>query len=163
MNSVSEFIQSKYMVYPSALPTLGILLCAISFLVVTSRLLLSLYILCCCYETETDTETETEIHDITEPKPIVKKRRTIADMPRLFVAGQSIRHTISHTWVGEYDAERNQIVCDDIVYSSLGNFASQHYKSKGQSIGRVDGWNECECEYDGEWISAADVEESDEE
>ena len=90
---------------------------------------------------------------------VKRKRRTISDMPLLFIDGQLIRHTITKTWVGQYVAEYNGIVCNDTFYSSLGHFATQHYKQDGEKTNRRDGWAECECETeDGQWVSTFDYE-----
>jgi len=69
---------------------------------------------------------------------VKRKRRTISDMPHVFSDGQLIRHTITKTWVGHYDAEHNGIVYNDEFYSSLGHFTSQHYKSDGEKTIRRD-------------------------
>jgi hypothetical protein len=105
-------------------------------------------VLSCCAKTEPET------HVIVK-----RKRRTIADMPQLFTDGQRIRHTITKTWIGTYDAYYNGIVYNDVLYSSLGHFASQHYKHDGEPYMRRDGWNECECESENsQWVSTSEYD-----
>jgi hypothetical protein len=95
------------------------------------------------------------------PISVKRKRRTISDMPQLFTDGQLIRHTITKTWVGHYDAEYNGIIHNDTFYSSLGHFTTQHYKHDGEKTIRKDGWTECECETeDGLWVSTFDYDKN---
>ena len=74
---------------------------------------------------------------------------------------QRIRHKCKHTndyWIGEYDKGLNVIHHNTIQYTSLSGFAGGHYK-----IARIDrghsanGWDECEYEVNGKWISTSTI------
>ena len=87
-------------------------------------------------------------------KPIGEKG--CRDMTKCFTNGQRIRHTIgiNKTWIGTYDLERNEIMCDGKYYTSPSNFALIHIRSISNSNRKsVNGWSNCECEVDGKWIS----------
>ena len=79
------------------------------------------------------------------------------DISKCFTDGQRIRHVFKggnkHTWIGVYDSSNKQIVCNEIPYKTVGGFANTHYKSDGRKSGHRDGWGECECEVNGQWIS----------
>jgi len=107
---------------------------------------------------ETCIEEEEEEDSPSEQAPRVKATGVegCRDMAKCFIDGQRIRHPIgiNNTWIGTYDYSRNGIVYDGNFYKSLSGFAGAHY-----SIDRTDrckeanGWKECECEVEGEWIS----------
>lgn len=108
---------------------------------------------------EVEEEEEEEVEDnSSESAPRVKPTdvKGCRDMAKCFTNGQRIRHTIgiNKTWIGTYDSSNNGIVYDGKFYKSLSGFAETHY-----SIDRTDrcknanGWEECECEVDGKWIS----------
>jgi hypothetical protein len=77
-------------------------------------------------------------------------------MTKCFEHGQRIRHKCGDgkEWIGIYDSCKNRIEHEGESYKSLSGFAETHY-----SVDRTDrrkeanGWKECECEVDGEWIS----------
>jgi T5orf172 domain len=105
-------------------------------------------------EEEEEEDENTSLESVSRVKtPSVKGCR---DMTKCFTNGQRIRHTIgiNKTWIGIYDSSRNGIVYNGDFYKSLSGFAETHY-----SIVRTDrcksanGWKECECEMDGNWIS----------
>ena len=82
-----------------------------------------------------------------------KKSRNMANC---FTNGQRIRHTIgiNKTWIGIYDASKNEIICDTKSYKSLSGFASTHYSIERPDRGNsANGWAECDYEVDGKWIS----------
>ena len=82
-----------------------------------------------------------------------KKSRNMANC---FTNGQRIRHTIgiNKTWIGIYDASKNEIICDTKSYKSLSGFAGTHYSIERPDRGNsANGWAECDYEVDGKWIS----------
>ena len=86
-------------------------------------------------------------------------------MAKCFTDGQYIRHTIgiNKPWVGIYDSSKNGIIYDSKFYKTLIGFAEMHYSiDKIDKIDRVssaDGWEECECEVNGKWISTYNLQE----
>jgi len=85
-------------------------------------------------------------------------------MKKCFVNGQPIRHRIKSsgdTWVGKYDTARMCITRGEKDYYSPSAFAVAH--NKVVLIHRVahtaNGWFECECEIDGEWVSIFNLPE----
>ena len=87
-----------------------------------------------------------------------------------FTDGQLISHTITNkpTWWAIYDANLDVIrmVFDVTRYGSLRNFkslsgfASAHYKEdKPDRTSSANGWKECKCKIDENWISTATVRE----
>ena len=97
-------------------------------------------------------EEEEDKQSTISNSPLVKCRL----MSKCFTNGQRICHTIgiNKTWIGIYDSSKNGIMYDTKFYKSLSAFAVEHY-----SIDRTDrgpsanGWKECKCEVNGEWIS----------
>jgi len=85
-------------------------------------------------------------------RPIVVKRGR--DMAKCFTSGQRIRHTIANsTRIGMYDSSKNGIVYDGTLLS-IYKFASNHYAAeRPDRTSEVNGWKECECEVDGNWVS----------
>jgi len=78
------------------------------------------------------------------------------DISKCFTNGQRIRHTIgvNKTWIGIYDSSKNGIICDGKFYKSLSGFAKTHYSIDiTDRVRSANGWKECECEVNGEWIS----------
>ena len=77
-------------------------------------------------------------------------------MNECFKNKQRIRHTIrkKNTWIGIYDSLKNGIICDGKFYKSLSGFAETHYSiDRPDRVKAANGWKECECEINGEWIS----------
>ena len=87
----------------------------------------------------------------------VKKRRT---MKKCFTDGQRIRHMIrDKIWIGAYDSSKNAIVHNGTVYRTLSMFATAHVHSEynpNRATPR-DGWKNCQCEVNGEWVSTYDL------
>lgn len=77
------------------------------------------------------------------------------DMAKCFANGQQIRHVVelSH-WVGRFDSATCAILHDGTSYKSLSGFALAHYTRvfPGRRS-TVNGWNECEYEANGVWLS----------
>ena len=83
-------------------------------------------------------------------------KKSSRNMANCFTNGQRIRHTIgiNKTWIGIYDASKNEIICDTKSYKSLSGFASTHYSIERPDRGNsANGWAECDYEVDGKWIS----------
>jgi hypothetical protein len=104
---------------------------------------------------EKDDESEDGlVDDITEmlQNTNVKGSR---DMTKCFVNGQRIKHTIgiNKTWIGVYDSIKNAIIYDNKIYKSLSGFAQMHYNTDKPDRISVNGWRECECEINKEWVS----------
>jgi len=104
------------------------------------------------YDDEHD-EDNPDIRTITKP---YVGRRGCRDMTKCFYSGQRIRHTIgTKTWIGHYCVTKNAIMHDEILYSSLTKFATEHVR-KDYNPARAserDGWKHCECEIDEKWVS----------
>ena len=100
---------------------------------------------------ETLEKEEEEYEEYEEDEK--KKSRNMANC---FTNGQRIRHTIgiNKTWIGIYDASKNEIICDIKSYKSLSGFASTHYSIERPDRGNsANGWAECDYEVNGKWIS----------
>jgi hypothetical protein len=100
-----------------------------------------------------DEEDEDEEEDEENKK---NKEKGCRDMTKCFSDGQRLRHTIgiNKTWIGIYDASKNEIICDTKSYKSLSRFAATHYSIERPDRGNsANGWAECECEVNGKWIS----------
>ena len=100
---------------------------------------------------ETLEKEEEEYEEYEEDEK--KKSRNMANC---FTNGQRIRHTIgiNKTWIGIYDASKNEIICDTKSYKSLSGFASTHYSIERPDRGNsANGWAECDYEVNGKWIS----------
>ena len=85
-----------------------------------------------------------------------KDKKSSRNMANCFTDGQRIRHTIgiNKTWIGIYDASKNEIICDTKSYKSLSGFAGTHYSIERPDRGNsANGWAECDYEVDGKWIS----------
>jgi hypothetical protein len=100
---------------------------------------------------EEEEEEEEEEEDTTNVSKIGCR-----DMTKCFTDGQTIRHTIgiNKTWIGIYNSSKNGIICDTKFYKSLSGFAETHYSiDRTDRVKSANGWKECECEVNGEWIS----------
>jgi hypothetical protein len=71
-------------------------------------------------------------------------------MSKCFTHGQRIRHKI---WIGTYDSSKNGIMYDTKFYKSISRFAKTHNSIINSNRTSANGWGECECEVNGEWIS----------
>ena len=76
------------------------------------------------------------------------------DMKACLYDGQKIRHKIgiNRIWIGIYDKSENVIICNNIKYNSPSGFACAHNERS------TNGWAECECEINNEWISMYNLE-----
>ena len=74
---------------------------------------------------------------------------------------QLIRHKCKSTndfWIGEYDKGLNVIHHNTIQYTSLSRFAGEHYKNVRPDRGHsANGWDECEYQLNGNWISTSTI------
>ena len=99
--------------------------------------------------------------DEKEEGPILNEiKQGCRDISKCFVDKQHIRHVINvnNIWVGVYDALTNKINHDTNSYKSLSGFAENHYKVYKNGVYRsANGWSECECEIDGNWISTFNI------
>lgn len=80
------------------------------------------------------------------------------DMRRCFYNGQEIRHVEPVTndeWIGTYDSGKIKIVHESGEYTALSGFTKAHYKAvrPDRKTSESNGWEECKCKVDGEWIS----------
>ncbi len=99
-------------------------------------------------------EDEEEDDDEDDATTVIKKGSR--DMTKCFTDGQRIRHTIgiNKTWIGIYDSSKNGIIYDTKIYKSLSGFAQTHYSiDRTDRVKAANGWKECKCEVNGEWIS----------
>lgn len=82
------------------------------------------------------------------------------DMKKCFSNNQPIRHKIgiNKIWEGKYDKENNKIVSNGISYKSLSGFAMAHHLKENPSRKTANGWYECECFKNNEWISTNNLE-----
>jgi hypothetical protein len=106
-------------------------------------------------EEEEDEEEEDEDEDDTKKSSHNIKKHS-RNMSKCFTDGQRLRHTIgiNKTWIGIYDASKNEIICDMKSYKSLSGFAGTHYSiERPDRVNSANGWAECECEVNGKWIS----------
>jgi hypothetical protein len=83
------------------------------------------------------------------------KEKGCRDMTKCFTHGQRIRHKIgiNKIWIGTYDSLKNGIIYDTKFYKSLSGFVQTHYSIDKPNRITANGWAECECEVNGEWIS----------
>ena len=103
---------------------------------------------------KTPEEEEEEEEEEDEEEDVTKKNSR--NMSKCFSDGQHLRHTIgiNKTWIGIYDASKNEIIYDTKSYKSLSRFAGTHYSIERPDRGNsANGWAECECEVNGKWIS----------
>lgn len=81
---------------------------------------------------------------------ITPKKR---DMKKSFSDSCRIRHMIGEKiLIGIYDRTKNKIVCGDDSFNSLSGFALWHHKKYTPKRKSTNGWTECECEINGEWV-----------
>ena len=101
---------------------------------------------------EVGEEVDEEV-DAVNPTKIHRGRNRL----NRFTNGQRIRHNIKiidDIWVGTYDSSRSGILCNGELYTSLSAFSVGHYTiSRPNRTPSSNGWIECECEVDGDWIS----------
>ncbi len=102
-------------------------------------------------------DIEIEAKKVKKDKKVKKvKKDNNIDMIKYFTDGQLIRHTINKfnsTRIGIFNAKLNAIVHDEITYKTIGAFAKKHHAvTTGRST--ANGWDECYCEVNGEWIQA---------
>jgi len=107
-------------------------------------------------EGEEEEEEESSSSDsVTRVKSALLKG--CRDMSKCFTNGQRIRHKIgiNRIWIGTYDYSRNVIVCDGKIYNSPSGLAAAHNKIElpHRITNTANGWQQCECEVDGAWIS----------
>jgi len=83
------------------------------------------------------------------------KEKGCRDMSKCFTHGQRIRHKIgiNKIWIGIYDSSKNGIIYDTKFYKSLSGFAKTHNSIINSNRTSANGWAECECEVNSEWIS----------
>jgi hypothetical protein len=79
-------------------------------------------------------------------------------MAKCFIHEQPIRHrkrtTKNDYWYATYDASNNKIITNDAkAYNSPSDFAMHH---NGKSS---NGWAECECYINGQWIIIFNIPE----
>ena len=102
-------------------------------------------------------ESEDEEDENKDEESNTKKRSApgCRDMTKCFTDGQKIRHVIgiNKVRIGVYDSSKNGIVYDEIVYGSLSSFALAHAREYTPTRCSVNGWEFCECEIDGKWVS----------
>jgi hypothetical protein len=79
-------------------------------------------------------------------------------MTQVFIDGQRIRHVIgsdpNKTWTAVYNGATDKIICNEVSYTSLSNFAVKHHRIYRPDHQSANGWVECECEVGGEWVTA---------
>lgn len=87
---------------------------------------------------------------------IIRPRQGRDMMREIFIDGQRIRHTIGdNTWTGTYNSQRNVIIYNNTPYETLSGFAKAHYRVErpDRRCPNSNGWIECKCMINGEWIS----------
>jgi hypothetical protein len=77
-------------------------------------------------------------------------------MSNIFANGQRIQHLIKpdKTWIATYNSTTDRIVCNDNSYTSLSDFALKHHLIYNPERQSCNGWAECDCEVNGEWVPA---------
>lgn len=84
-------------------------------------------------------------------------------MSRYFTDGLQIRHIIgqdvSRTWSAVYNATTDRIVYNNISYTSLSDFALKHHRVYNPERRTANGWVECECNVNNNWIIARELRE----
>ena len=90
-----------------------------------------------------------------EDEDYEEDKKSSRNMANCFTDGQRIRHTIgiNKTWIGIYDASKNEIICDTKSYKSLSGFALTHHSINNSNRVTANGWAECDYEVNGKWIS----------
>lgn len=107
-----------------------------------------------------DAQSTEDVESITPEECMLGKQLGSRDMTKCFSDGQYIRHVIevSGIWQGIYNIERNKIIVnqasnDESEYKSLSSFAQAHYRAENSNRTSANGWAECECYVNGQWIS----------
>ena len=109
-----------------------------------------------------DVQPAEDVESITSEESLQGKQLGCRDMTKCFTDGQYIRHVIGGIgiWQGIYNMERNKIIVDqwikgedNIEYKSLSSFAQAHYRAENSNRTSANGWAECECYVNGQWIS----------
>jgi hypothetical protein len=100
-------------------------------------------------------ETEYDEEDDNESELNTIPIRGCRDMTKCFTNGQRIRHIIgiNKIIIGKYDYDKNTIIYNDKIFKSLSSFAEYHYSIERPYRRTANGWRECECEVNSEWIS----------
>lgn len=109
------------------------------------------------YVQETEPEADADYIDDdsgSENNANVGQKKGCRVMSKCFTHGQRIRHVvgINKICIGTYDAVKDSIVSGDVVYKTISGFAFAHNRVYNPSRKTTNGWIECECEVDGEWI-----------
>lgn len=107
-----------------------------------------------------DTQSAEDVESIMSEECFQGKQFGCRDMTKCFSDGQYIRHVIGGCgiWQGIYNKERNKIIVnqalnDKTEYKSLSCFAQAHYRAEKSTRTSANGWAECECYVNGQWIS----------
>ena len=109
-----------------------------------------------------ESQSAEDVESITSEESLQGKQLGCRDMTKCFTDGQYIRHVIggSGIWQGIYNMERNKIIVNqaingevNIEYKSLSSFAQAHYRAENSNRTSANGWAECECYVNGQWIS----------
>ena len=101
---------------------------------------------------------EDDTSSVASPQDSSTGRRV--GLSRYFTDGQRIRHqgSCDTIWIGTFDASTNTIKRDGKSYRSLSSFAGEHYRqARDDRNPNTNGWTECYCEVNGEWIKADSV------
>lgn len=81
-----------------------------------------------------------------------KKKRILSEY---FKDNQKILHIIgiNKKWIGTYHLNENVIKHEGVNYDTLSKFVEAHYKKEQpNSSCKAQGWIECKCENDGQWV-----------
>lgn len=107
-----------------------------------------------------ESQSAEDVESITSDESLSTKQLGCRDMTKCFSDGQYIRHVIgiSGIWQGIYNRERNKIIVNQAIngeteYKSLSSFAQAHYRAENSNRISANGWAECECYVNGQWIS----------
>lgn len=81
------------------------------------------------------------------------------NLSKYFTEAQRIRSKIrnDNVWIGTYNSSQNVIICNKEIYKSLSGFAMAHHNSSGRKKASLNGWDYCECEVNGKWISTSKI------
>jgi len=85
------------------------------------------------------------------------------DKKKCFENGCLIRHRENKTnnvWIAKYDKSSDRIIClcNDKSYDTLSGFTKDHYtQTRPDRNPKSNGWNECEYQVDGIWISTKNI------
>jgi hypothetical protein len=96
--------------------------------------------------------------DDDETNETTSNTNTISKMNQVFTEGLLIRHIVgsdlNKTWIGKYNAITDRIVYDGVSYASPSDFALKHHRVYYPDRKSAGGWAECDCQVNGEWITA---------